>query len=90
MNNISIELIVGLIAALLTTLAFAPQAIHSIRTRNTEGISLSMYVLFLSGVSVWLIYGILVDDLAILLANIFTFLLALPVLIITLINKLKK
>lgn len=78
------ELIVGFVAAFLTTFAFAPQAIHTIRTRNTEGISLSMYLLFVTGVSVWLVYGLMVNDMAITIANVLTFLLALPVLLIKL------
>lgn len=83
------ELIVGLIAACLTTIAFAPQAIKTIRTRNTDGISLSMYMLFVTGVSVWLIYGLMVGDTAIILANVFTLILASSVLVVKLSNTLK-
>lgn len=86
----SIQLIIGLIAASLTTIAFAPQAIQTIRTRNTDGISLSMYILFVTGVSVWLVYGLIVGDTAIIVANILTFFLALPVLVIKVNNVLRK
>lgn len=85
-----LDLIIGLLAATLTTLAFAPQALHTLRTKNTAGISLSMYVMFVCGVSVWIVYGMMVGDTAILLANIFTFLLALPVLIMILLNRRQK
>ena len=64
--------IIGLIAAFCTTISFLPQAIHTIRTRNTSGISLLMYTIFTFGVGLWLIYGILLEDLAIILANTIT------------------
>jgi len=51
-----IELI-GYVAATLTTLAFAPQAWLTWKTRQTDGISLGMYAIFTSGVALWLIYG---------------------------------
>ena len=41
----------GYIAALLTTGSFVPQAVKTIRTRNTTGISLAMYVIFTIGVA---------------------------------------
>ena len=76
------ETTIGLIAALLTTLSFLPQGIKVIRTKNTEGISLLMYLMFVTGVALWLIYGFLIKDQAITLANLVTLLLALPILII--------
>ncbi|HDH7466283.1 TPA: PQ-loop repeat-containing protein [Escherichia coli] len=44
-------LLTGLFAAFFTTFAFAPQSIKTIRTRNTEGISVVMYIMFLTGVT---------------------------------------
>ena len=64
--------LIGLIAAFCTTISFLPQAIHTIRTRNTSGISLLMYTLFTIGVALWLVYGILLRDVAIILANTVT------------------
>ncbi|HBB4878456.1 TPA: PQ-loop domain-containing transporter, partial [Escherichia coli] len=46
-------LLTGLFAAFFTTFAFAPQSIKTIRTRNTEGISVVMYIMFLTGVISW-------------------------------------
>ena len=83
-------LLTGLFAAFLTTFAFAPQSIKTIRTRNTEGISVVMYIMFLTGVISWIAYGIMRSDFAVLIANIVTLFLAAPVLVITLINRRKK
>ena len=63
---------IGLIAAISTSISFLPQAVKVIRTQNTDAISLSMYSLFVFGVSLWLIYGIMLNDLPMLIANTFT------------------
>jgi len=62
--------IIGFIAASLTTASFLPQAIQVIRTRNTEGISLLMYLMFNTGVVLWLVYGLLIQDYPLIIANI--------------------
>nr|ART39686.1 J383 [uncultured bacterium] len=67
---------IGLLAALLTTAAFLPQVLHTLATRDTRGISLRMYVIFVAGVLLWLIYGLLTGDLPLILANAITLLLA--------------
>lgn len=72
---------VGLIAAVLTTSSFLPQAIKTIRTKNTKDISLAMYVIFSSGVLLWLIYGILIKDVPVVAANAVTLVFALIILI---------
>ncbi|OOM16464.1 SemiSWEET transporter [Clostridium saccharobutylicum] len=71
---------IGNIAALLTTLSFLPQAFKVIKTKNTEGISLAMYSMFVLGVFLWSIYGYMIGDMAILLSNTITFILAIVVL----------
>ncbi|NHB67376.1 SemiSWEET transporter [Perlabentimonas gracilis] len=64
--------ILGLFAAALTTISFFPQAYKVIKTRNTQSISLLMYVILVVGVILWLSYGIVKNDLPIILANIVT------------------
>jgi len=59
----------GYAAAMLTTTSFIPQAVKTIRTRDTRGISLGMYVIFVVGVALWLAYGIAIDSLPMILAN---------------------
>lgn len=68
--------LVGYAAAVLTTLSFLPQAVLTLKTRDTDSLSLGMYGLFTAGVLMWLIYGILLENLAIIIANAITFLLA--------------
>lgn len=72
--------IIGYIAATLTTLSFLPQAILTIKTRDTESLSLGMYSAFTLGVFLWLIYGLYLSDKAIIFSNAVTFLLAASIL----------
>ena len=73
--------IIGLAAATCTTLAFLPQAIKVIKTRQTKDLSLVMYSIFTLGVLLWLAYGILVKDAPLIIANIITGILAAIILI---------
>lgn len=68
--------IIGLAAAFCTTISFLPQAIKTIRSKNTDGISLSMYVVFTVGTFLWLMYGLLAHSLPVTAANAVTFLFA--------------
>jgi MtN3 and saliva related transmembrane protein len=61
--------IMGLIAAACTTTSFIPQAIKTIRTKDTSGISLAMYSLFAFGTLMWLLYGIFSSNIPVSLAN---------------------
>ncbi len=70
----------GYLAAVMTTLAFVPQAIKTIRTRDTRSISLGMYVVFTTGIAMWLVYGIALNSMPMILANIVTFLLSATIL----------
>ena len=65
----NITTIIGLLAAIGTTSSFVPQAIKTIKTKNTSGISLYMYSLFSFGTLLWFIYGIMDIDWPILIAN---------------------
>ncbi len=67
---------IGFIAAALTTISFIPQAYKVIKTKDTTGISLGMYILFVLGVLLWLIHGIQVQDWPLILSNSITFVLS--------------
>ena len=71
---------IGFAAAFCTTAAFLPQAWRTIKTRDTTGISLWMYVIFTTGVFLWLAYGVLIDNFPIIVANAVTFTLACTIL----------
>ena len=77
--------LIGFIAATLTTSAFIPQAIKVYKTKHTKDISLWMFIVLSIGIFSWLIYGILLNSLPIILANVIT--LILSIFILT--NKLK-
>lgn len=64
--------LLGLVAAVVTTACFLPQALQVIRTRDTRSLSLAMYAMFVVGILLWLAYGLLLGSLPIILANIFT------------------
>lgn len=65
----SLITLLGLVAATCTTLSFLPQALKIIKTKETGGISLMMYVLLECGLFLWLVYGILIKNLPLMLAN---------------------
>ena len=73
--------LIGYAAATLTTVAFVPQVIQVYRTRSVEGISTGMYLAFLLGVTMWVLYGIRIGSLPVVIANAVTFVLALAVLV---------
>lgn len=64
--------VLGYAAASLTTLSFIPQAIKTLRTGDTRGISLRMYALFTSGIALWGVYGLLTGDGPLIAANAIT------------------
>lgn len=66
----------GLLAAVLTTGSFVPQALLTLRTRDVSGISLGMYSAFTLGVALWMVYGLILREWPIVLANAVTLALA--------------
>ena len=63
---------IGALAATLTTASFVPQVLHTLRTKDVSGISLSMYSAFTLGVALWLVYGLLLGAWPIVIANAIT------------------
>lgn len=78
MDNI-VELI-GLLAGFLTTISFVPQVIKTWRSRSAKDLSLGMFLLFWTGILLWLTYGIIIKNTPIIIANGFTLLLASTIL----------
>ncbi len=71
----------GYFAAILTTLAFLPQLIKTLKTKKAEDVSLITLIMFLIGVLSWIIYGYKISSIPILIANVVTFILNLLILI---------
>ncbi|MFN7135986.1 MAG: SemiSWEET transporter [Thermomonas sp.] len=74
----------GVVAATCTTLSFVPQAVKTIRTRETHGISLWMYVVFTFGVACWFGYGLFLHSWPMIVSNLVTFALAATILVLKL------
>jgi MtN3 and saliva related transmembrane protein len=68
--------ILGLVAGSLTTAAFLPQVLKTWKSRSAKDLSLGMFSLFCLGVAMWLVYGIAVNDIPVIAANLLTLLLA--------------
>ena len=73
--------IFGYIAAILTTAAFLPQLIKTLKTKKADDVSLVTLIMFIVGVLCWIIYGYKISSIPILLANLITLLLNLLILI---------
>ena len=80
MNFLNIEFF-GYFAAILTTAAFLPQLIKTLKTKKAEDVSLLTLIMFICGVGFWIIYGYKISSAPILLANIITLILNLSILI---------
>ncbi|MEO0548726.1 MAG: SemiSWEET transporter [Pseudomonadota bacterium] len=76
--------VIGLIAAIMTTASFVPQAIMVVRTRDTAGISLVMYIMFTIGVAGWTSYGLMIGSVPVIAANVVTLVLATIILVMKL------
>ncbi len=79
--------LLGYVAATLTTASFVPQAWKVIRTRETHALSLAMYVLFSSGVALWLAYGLMLESWPLIAANCVTLVLTLIILVMKVFEK---
>jgi len=73
--------ILGILAGICTTVSFIPQVLHIRKTRNTASISMGMYVVFCTGLALWLLYGIQMQAVSIILANSVTLVLAVYILV---------
>ena len=88
MSDFQIE-IIGLIAATFTTVAFIPQVLKIWKKHDASGVSVSMYVIMLIGICIWLYFGILIDSVAVVTANIISGILQLFIIIFTLTHRKK-
>ena len=71
----------GFAAAACTTFSFVPQVLLVWRNRAATGISTGMYLLFITGIALWLWYGLMLGSMPIVIANAFTLALASSVLL---------
>ena len=64
--------LIGLMAAICTTGSFLPQVVRAWRTRSTRDVSAWMFALLVTGNTLWLLYGALIGDLPLVIANLVT------------------
>jgi len=64
--------VLGLVAGGLTTASFVPQVRKIWKTKSAEDVSLLMFAAFCVGVSLWLIYGFVKGEVAIIVTNAVT------------------
>ena len=68
--------LMGIIAGTCTTVSLIPQIIKIVKTKQVRDISLYMFVILSTGIFLWFIYGILIDEFPIILANGMSFVLS--------------
>jgi MtN3 and saliva related transmembrane protein len=68
-GSLAIE-VLGFVAAILTTLSFLPQALRIRRLRSADDVSLTMYLMMVSGQGLWLVYGIVIASPSMIGANV--------------------
>ncbi len=86
-NTMNLTDLIGTLAAVLTTISFLPQALHTFRTKDVRGISLGMYSAFTLGVALWLVYGLLLGAWPVVIANVITLALASTILVMKLLYR---
>lgn len=72
----------GLVAGVLTTIAYLPQLIKTWQSKSADDLSWSMLIILCAGIILWLVYGFCVRDIPIVAANIVTFFLASIILVL--------
>ncbi len=69
MSAVDVPAIIGLTASFITVTSFVPQVVRVWRTRQTRDLSLGAFGLLLAGAVLWLAYGLLREDLPVILTN---------------------
>ena len=82
MNHLNYINLFGFLAALFTTIAFLPQLYKTWQTKSADDVSLVMLILFITGLVCWIIYGLKINSIPILVANIITFIFNFSILIL--------
>ena len=80
----SLTLFLGYFAGFLTTVSLVPQVVKIWKTKSAKDFSLMMLLIWCTGISCWLVYGVLLNAVPIILWNISTLLLAIAILVMKL------
>ena len=80
----SLTLFLGYFAGFLTTVSLVPQVVKIWKTKSAKDFSLMMLLIWCTGISCWLVYGVLLNAVPIILWNVSTLLLAIDILVMKL------
>lgn len=64
-----ITTVIGMVAGACTTVAVVPQLIRTWRSKKVKDVSVKMFVVLITGVTLWCVYGILKNDFPIIITN---------------------
>jgi len=78
---LKIETIIGLLAGLIVVGAYVPQIIKTYKTKDTKGISLAMYIIYLIGLCLYFVYGYMINEPALIITNGIAFIFGLAMLV---------
>jgi MtN3 and saliva related transmembrane protein len=62
--------ILGIVAGIFTSSAVIPQLVKTIKTKKAEDVSPFMFLITLTGNALWIYYGVVKSDIAIISTNI--------------------
>lgn len=79
--------IIGIIAAILTTAAYIPQAYKTIKTRSTQDLSVVTFSMLFLGTALWFVYGVYLSNPPMIFANLITSILSGIILLLKLTSK---
>ena len=79
--------LLGFVAGTLTTLAFLPPVVKTWRTKSSNDLSVGTLGMISTGVLLWLVYGLLVGDLPIIVANAVTLVLVVSIFVLALVYR---
>ena len=82
--------LIGYTAAILTTIAFLPQLLKIYSTKSADDVSSITLLMFIAGLTFWIVYGWQTNAMPVVIANIVTFILNLGILILKLFLKIEK
>lgn len=76
--------IIGLVAGILTSSSMLPQVVKTIREKKADDVSLFMLVVLMLGVATWVVYGVMREDMPIIVTNSFSLLVNITMIILRL------
>ncbi|MCX7988928.1 MAG: SemiSWEET transporter [Thermodesulfovibrio sp.] len=72
--------IIGIIAGIITTSALIPQALKIYKTKSAKDISLTMFIFLALGITLWFLYGLLINELPVIIANFLSLILVFSII----------